>query len=330
MVDVIIPAYNAHETLERCLLSIANQTIADKIQVIIVDDKSPNGGYENIAVLFKEILKIKIITLSKNGGPGIARRVGVENSKSPYMTFIDADDIFLDALFLEGTTDYLKQNKDCVMISSVFLEVNEQRQFTPHIEDMIWVFGKMYKRDFWEKNNINFSDLRSNEDLEVNTKIRLSLKDNESIYFAKDKAVYLWQFNGGSITRTDNFQYSYNDGLVGALKAKMLAYTHPTVDKEKARVEMLLQVGGLYNQFHAIINDRPDRKDYLENVWKMFIEFWNTMAKVEWDKLTDVEKATIYNDAQTHKKERHIIPKIPFNQFIDMLNKGTYNEKDIY
>jgi glycosyltransferase involved in cell wall biosynthesis len=335
MVDVIIPAYNAHDTLEKCLLSIANQTIADKLQVIIVDDKSPNGGYKDIISKFSHLLKIKEIPMEINGGPGLARKAGVDNSNNPYMTFIDADDVFLDAMFLEGSLQLLEQTHECVMISAGFLEVNDKRQFHPHIEDMVWMFGKVYRREFWQRNQINFSHLRSNEDLEVNTKIRLSLSldrtngKQEYIYFIKDKMVYLWSFKEGSITRADNFQYSYNDGLVGALQAKIYAYNHITSNKERAKQEMLTQVPELYNQYNSIVNDRPDRKDYLDNVWKIFVEFWNTMAKVEWDKLNDIDKAFLFNQSQAHKREKHIIPKITFNEFIEMLNKGTY-EKDIY
>jgi len=329
MIDVIIPCYNAHETLERCLLSIANQTIADKLQVILVDDKS-NIGYDHIAEVFKGILKIKIVTLKENGGPGVARREGVNNSHNPYMTFIDADDIFLDAMFLEGSLDYLEKTHECIMISAGFLEVDDKRRFNPHVDDMVWVFGKVYRREFWQRNQINFSDLRSNEDLEVNTKIRLSMsvdKTNnkeEHIYFIKDKMVYLWQFNPKSITRVDNYRYSFNEGIVGSIQAKMYAYTHLTSNKQKALDEMVQQVPEMYNQYHAIITERPDKKDFLDNVWKMFIEFWNTMAKVEWDNLTDLDRAFIFNNSQANKKEKHIIPKITFAQFIDMLNKGTY------
>ena len=36
MIDVIIPAYNAHDTIGRTLASIAMQSIVDKLNVVIV------------------------------------------------------------------------------------------------------------------------------------------------------------------------------------------------------------------------------------------------------------------------------------------------------
>ena len=41
-IDIIIPAYNAHNTIDKALASIACQNISDKIKVTIVNDCSPN------------------------------------------------------------------------------------------------------------------------------------------------------------------------------------------------------------------------------------------------------------------------------------------------
>ena len=39
MIDIIIPAYNAHDTIEKSLMSISMQTIKEKLNVYIIDDK---------------------------------------------------------------------------------------------------------------------------------------------------------------------------------------------------------------------------------------------------------------------------------------------------
>ena len=38
-IDIIIPAYNAHSTLGKTLASIAIQTMAHEVRVIIIDKK---------------------------------------------------------------------------------------------------------------------------------------------------------------------------------------------------------------------------------------------------------------------------------------------------
>jgi len=335
MLDVIIPAYNAHTTLERCLLSIANQTIADKVQVIVVDDKSPNGGYKDIIAKYSPLLKIKEVSMETNGGPGTARRVGVDNSNNPYMTFIDADDIFLDAMFFEGVLEYLEQTPECVMVSAGFLEQSEIRKLNPHIQDMVWVFGKIYRRKYWQRKNINFSDLRSNEDLEVNTKIRLTLgksPDNgkdEFVYFSKDKFVYLWQFKEDSITRRPDdegkiCEYSFHTGLIGAIDAKLNAYTFPGVDKMTTEREIVGQIPAFYDQIHSILHERSNRKDFLENVFTKMVEFWNKLGKEIWVKVPEHEKAILFN-TRNNEREQHIMPKFSFSDFIKMLDEGKFD-----
>jgi glycosyltransferase involved in cell wall biosynthesis len=339
MIDVIIPAYNAHETLGRCLLSIANQTIADKVQVVVVDDCSPNGGYKDIVGKYSHLLKIKEVKMEKNGGPGTARRVGVDNSNNAYMTFIDADDIFLDAMFFEGVLQYMEATPHCTMVSAGFYEQQENRQFHPHIEDMVWVFGKVYRRVYWQRKGINFSDLRSNEDLEVNTKIRLTLNKSpengqeEHVMFIKDKFVYLWQFKADSITRKPDDQgkpceYSFNTGIVGAIDAKLSAYTFNGINKENAERELATQIVGLYDQLHSVLHERPDRKDFLENVFTKMVEFWNKLGKALWVKVPEHEKAILFNKRNVDR-EAHIMPKFTFPEFIKMLDAGKFDYEKI-
>jgi len=332
MIDVIIPAYEAHKTLEKCLLSIASQSISDKFQVIVVDDCSPSGGYKDIIDKYTHLLKIKEVKMEKNGGPGTARRVGVDNSNNPYMTFIDADDIFLDGFFFEGSISFMNSMPHCAMISAGFLEQAENRSTNPHLDDMVWVFGKIYRRVYWQRKGINFSDLRSNEDLELNTKIRLTLgkspdnNQDEFIQFVNDKMVYLWQYKEDSITRKPDdkgkpYEYSFNTGLIGALDAKMSAYTFTGVNRDLMIREVAVQIPSLYNQIHSIVAERPDRTDFLENVFTKMVEFWNKMGKKVWEIVPKHEKAMLFNTRDS-KREAHIMPRFLFNDFIKMLDEG--------
>ena len=51
MIDIIIPAYNAHNTIKKTLISICMQTVKDKINVYIIDDCS-NEDYKEIINIF--------------------------------------------------------------------------------------------------------------------------------------------------------------------------------------------------------------------------------------------------------------------------------------
>ena len=85
--DIIIPAYNAHDTLEKTLMSIAIQTYKD-YSVTIVNDCSIKD-YDELVEQYSKYFRIEEITIGKNLGPGVARKIGLAYTKSPYILFID-------------------------------------------------------------------------------------------------------------------------------------------------------------------------------------------------------------------------------------------------
>ena len=77
-IDVIVPAYRAHATLGRTLDSIAAQTIAGELCVVVVDDACPEGGYRDVVAPFLSRLNIQLLRLPRNLGPGGARQAGID------------------------------------------------------------------------------------------------------------------------------------------------------------------------------------------------------------------------------------------------------------
>lgn len=74
MIDIIIPAYNAHDTIKNTLASIAMQQNAKDLNVYVIDDCS-NKGYEEEVDLFKDVLNIRLFRLEKNMGPRLCKAI---------------------------------------------------------------------------------------------------------------------------------------------------------------------------------------------------------------------------------------------------------------
>ena len=68
-ISIIVPVYNAAETLQECLDSIASQTLQEW-QLILVDDKSTDNSLE-ICKKFEQqhADQTILIPLEENGGP---------------------------------------------------------------------------------------------------------------------------------------------------------------------------------------------------------------------------------------------------------------------
>ena len=98
-VSVIIPIYNVEKYLPECLDSILNQTFQE-IEIICVNDATPDNSAQILEQYALQDSRIKIITHEKNGGLGAARNTGVAHAKSPYIAFVDSDDT-IEPTFIE-------------------------------------------------------------------------------------------------------------------------------------------------------------------------------------------------------------------------------------
>lgn len=90
LLSVIVPAYNAMDCLEKCILSIQKQTYPN-LEIIIVDD----GSTDNTGALAEKIAlsdkRIKVLH-KENGGSSSARNCGIDIAKGDFLGFVDADD----------------------------------------------------------------------------------------------------------------------------------------------------------------------------------------------------------------------------------------------
>ncbi|MFC3531900.1 glycosyltransferase family 2 protein [Vogesella facilis] len=93
-ISVIIPCYNSHSVIERCLDSVKNQTHA-VFEVIVIDDGSKDPSQLiNIISKFKSSLNITFLQNEENKGAAYARNRGVEIAKGKYLAFLDSDDVW--------------------------------------------------------------------------------------------------------------------------------------------------------------------------------------------------------------------------------------------
>lgn len=97
-VSVIVPVYNVEPYLERCILSLQEQTYKN-IEIILVDDGSQDSCGEICDKYAVEDSRI-IVIHKKNGGLSDARNVGIEKAGGQYLCFVDSDD-FVHATFIQ-------------------------------------------------------------------------------------------------------------------------------------------------------------------------------------------------------------------------------------
>ena len=107
-VSIIIPVYNAEETLCKTLESAMAQTVYPK-EIICIDDGSTDHSLKILETYAEKHEYISIIR-QENSGPGIARNKGLEIAKGQYVCFLDADDYYIDCRALDKMVEACKQN----------------------------------------------------------------------------------------------------------------------------------------------------------------------------------------------------------------------------
>lgn len=125
-VSIIVPVYNSEKYLDKCILSLLNQTYED-IEIILIDDKS-NDKSINILEQYQEMFKdkIKVLKNEKNSGAAASRNKGLDIATGEYVIFIDSDD-YLDLDAIEKMVKQLeKTDSDIARINRtmVFKGVN--------------------------------------------------------------------------------------------------------------------------------------------------------------------------------------------------------------
>ena len=89
-ITIIVPVYNAENTIERCLASFISNR--DYIQeVILVNDRSTDRTFEKIDQ-FRQFFDIRVIDNEGNKGPGPGRKTGLLAATTEWITFVDTDD----------------------------------------------------------------------------------------------------------------------------------------------------------------------------------------------------------------------------------------------
>lgn len=193
LITVVIPVYKVKkEYLDCCIDSIYQQGV-DDIEIILVDDGSPDDSGMYCDDYAKKDNRIKVIHKA-NGGSASARNAGIKNATGKWITFIDADDWIDSSLFndfidlqpaddvdiviFQGYTEYInksigdpvvfedrrvfatREEIDELEVKSLSMAAN-----TPNTASLISVWGKFFRTEFLYTNNLFLDEqMHYNED----------------------------------------------------------------------------------------------------------------------------------------------------------------------
>jgi len=201
IIDLIIPTYKARETLPAALDSLVAQT--KKLFIVTIVQDCDGEDYSDIIEEYKRRgLKIRLLQMEKNSGPGLARQYGMDkDTMCKYFMFMDSDDI-LNPRAIEALSREAELNNADLVFSDFIVNRNAMPAFVMDVEKTpcTWCHGKIYKAEYLRKNNIRFhNELRLNEDSYFN----LVAANCTTKKFRIHEITYIWQQNKNSLTNAN-------------------------------------------------------------------------------------------------------------------------------
>ncbi|MFZ4263451.1 glycosyltransferase family 2 protein [Sphingobacterium sp. HJSM2_6] len=216
-VSIIIPVYNAEDTLEICFDSLKSQTYPF-LQLIFINDASTDNSERKIndfksSFELDSNVEIIILNHTQNKGVASARNTGLKASTGKYMYFVDADDQ-IESNTIHYLVQLAESNQADIIGFDWFLafKQNARRMYQPTYENSLqalelmlrgsmrwnlWIF--FVRRDLFLKHDIGFIDGKNlGEDLLIMFKLFLNAQKVISI----DQAFYHYgQSNSNSVSK---------------------------------------------------------------------------------------------------------------------------------
>ena len=90
-VSIVLPTHDRLDFLREAVASVLAQTLADW-ELIVVDDGSTDGSVAWLDSLGDP--RIVVVTEPHSGNPAALRNLGVANAHSPWIAFLDSDDVW--------------------------------------------------------------------------------------------------------------------------------------------------------------------------------------------------------------------------------------------
>lgn len=221
-ISIIIPIYNVEPYILECLQSVANQTMQDGLECILVDDCGTDGSVLIVEEFIKNyhgIIQFSLIHHQENAGLSAARNTGIYAAKGEYVYFLDSDDTIV-AHTMELMWSFIQKYGYVDLVQGSFYESEKELQSVSlylHQEyikdeitikrflldykgDIIPAQSRLVNRMFLLENNLFFKKGIIHED---NYWTFFLAKVTRKMCFCKERT-YFHRYNPSSITGNVN------------------------------------------------------------------------------------------------------------------------------
>ena len=242
LVTVIVPAFNASDTIATALTSLLAQTWR-RLEILVVDDCSTDDTAERVAGIRCQDERVRLIRAPVNAGPYVARNLALQQARGEFVTCHDADD-WSHPQKVDLQVRHLQSN------AGVIANMSEQVRATPDLtfdrrgQPGFYVFQNMSSLMFRRKpvsDALGYWDcVRFGSDSEFIQRLRCRFGES-AVAVVRTGPVTLQRQAPGSLTSSSKFGYpnffmgarfEYRQAQIHHHKqADTLYYPYPQADR---------------------------------------------------------------------------------------------------
>ena len=271
MLDIIVTHYNEPWEIGRPffdMLSCQRGIDFNDIRVILVHDGTELFDQKYFARYPYRVAQYRI----KHGGVSMARNYGLDVSDADWVEFCDFDDCYTNIYGLRMILSHLTPNVDYVW-TPFFMEIvqgKEMRFKTHEKENIVWVHGKYFRREFLIENNLRFPEgIHYSEDSGFCAIVNEVTKLDRRGKIKTDFPVYSWVYREGSVT-TDKINNERN--LTGFIDRN----TWVVEEFKRRGIDHIGMVGRMfadaYWAFHRKSVQFPEQEKRFANIGRNYLE----------------------------------------------------------
>jgi len=146
LISVVMPAYNAEQTIQESINSVINQTYTNW-EILIIDDKSIDNTSQIIKQAAVKSSRIRIFAHLQNKGVAASRNKGIKEAKGSYIAFLDSDDLWHPNKLIKQLAFMKKNNAAISYTATAYMKDDTRSRFILRAE-------KQLNRKNLLKNNI--------------------------------------------------------------------------------------------------------------------------------------------------------------------------------
>jgi len=113
--SVVVLNYNNSNVIFRCVDTLIRHNKRYNYEIVVVDNQSTDGSYEDLMKNYDKKNNVKIVRNSKNGCSS-GRNLGVQNAKNDYIIFLDSDQWVTNDYWLDDYFELIKMNPEKTVI----------------------------------------------------------------------------------------------------------------------------------------------------------------------------------------------------------------------